>query len=149
MMDQTDRAAEILLVEDNPGDVLLTKTAFDQAKIRNNINVAEDGETALDYLYKRNGFENVATPDLILLDLNVPKLDGREVLARIKQDDDLKVIPVVILTSSNAEKDVVKTYGLHANSYILKPIDITKFADIVKAVESFWFSIVVLPPKEN
>ena len=148
MTEINGRPAEILLVEDNPGDVVLTKEAFAEAKISNNITVAKDGEEALDYLFKRNGYENATTPDLILLDLNMPKKDGREVLAEIKADENLKRVPVVILTSSQSEQDVAKTYDLHANCYVLKPIDLTKFANIVSAVENFWFSVVVLPPSE-
>lgn len=148
MSESNGKLAEILLAEDNPGDVLLTKEAFAEAKIKNNINVATDGEETLDYLYKRGRFEDAATPDLILLDLNMPKKDGREVLEEIKKDDKLRRIPVVILTSSQAEQDVVKTYDLHANSYVLKPVDLGKFAEIVSAIESFWFSVVVLPPTQ-
>lgn len=139
---------EILLVEDNPGDVLLTKTAFEQAKISHNISAVEDGEQALDYLNKRDGYENATRPDLILLDLNMPKKDGREVLAEIKKDENLKRIPVIVLTSSQAEQDVSKSYDLHANSYISKPVDLKKFSEIISAIESFWFSVSVLPPKE-
>ncbi|MGB0720277.1 MAG: response regulator [Bdellovibrionales bacterium] len=140
------RPANILLVEDNPGDVVLTKHAFNDAKIHNIINVAQDGEEALDYLFKRNGHEDASTPDLILMDLNMPKKDGREVLEEIKRDERLMLIPVVILTSSEAEQDILETYGLHANSYITKPVDLSKFSHIVSVVENFWFSVVVLPP---
>lgn len=142
------KLVDILLVEDNPGDVLLTKEAFAEAKVKNNISVARDGEEALDYLYKRNGFESAVIPDIILLDLNMPKKDGREVLAEIKDNETLKRIPVVILTSSQAEQDVAKSYDLHANSYVLKPVDLNKFTEIVNAIESFWLSVVVLPPME-
>ena len=146
MKDLNTKPVEILLVEDNEGDVLLTKTAFQNVKIHNNIHVVGDGEAALDYLYKRNNFEGIQTPDLILLDLNIPKKDGREVLAEIKGNEILKRIPVIVLTGSQAEQDVAKTYDLHANGYVLKPIDLSKFSEIVKAIESFWFSVVVLPP---
>ncbi|MFK8068471.1 MAG: response regulator [Gammaproteobacteria bacterium] len=142
-----EKFAEILLVEDNPGDVLLTREAFSEAKIKNNIHVAADGEEALAFLKRQEGYENVATPDLILLDLNLPKLDGREVLQAIKRDENLRRIPVVILTSSKAEQDVLKTYDLHANSYLVKPVDLEKFVEVVNAIENFWFSVVVLPEK--
>lgn len=142
------RPADILLVEDNEGDVLLTKAAFSEAKLQNNIEVAEDGEVALDYLHKRNGFESAVTPDLILLDLSMPKIGGLEVLEEIKATEALKRIPVVVMSSSEQERDIVMSYGLHANSYVVKPIELKTFTDIVAAVESFWFSVVVLPPKQ-
>ncbi len=137
--------ANILLVEDNPGDILLTKKAFKNANIKNEINVAEDGEQALDYLYKRNGYESATEPDLILLDLNMPRKDGREFLSDIKQDNQLRRIPVVVMTSSKAGRDVLEVYDLHANSYIVKPADLSSFSAIVAAIESFWFSVAVLP----
>jgi len=137
---------EILLVEDNPGDVLLTKHAFEKSSIENNISVAEDGEQALDYLHKRNGFEKVITPDLVLLDLNMPKKDGRDVLSDAKQDENLRRIPIIMLTSSKAEQDIRDAYDLYANGYILKPTDLSKFSEIVSAIEAFWFSLAVLPP---
>jgi CheY-like chemotaxis protein len=139
------RPIEILLVEDNPGDVILTEEAFSEAKLRNKIHVAKDGEEALDYLNKAPGFENSVTPDLILLDLNLPKIDGREVLDQIKTDETLKRIPVVVLTSSEAEQDILKTYDLHANSYVVKPLDLDQFIKVVNALENFWFSVVTLP----
>ena len=139
---------EILLVEDNPGDVLLTKEAFNEGKIKNSIHVARDGEEALDFLYKRNGFEDAITPDMILLDLNLPRKDGKEVLEEIKGSEALCSIPVVILTSSSAETDIVRSYKLHANSYVVKPIDLSQFAEIVNAIEDFWFSIVILPSSD-
>ena len=139
------KPVDILLVDDNKGDVLLTKSAFEDAKIKNIINVAYDGEEALRYLKKEDEFADATTPDLILLDLNMPKKDGHEVLEEIKQDDHLRRIPVVILTSSKAERDIVKTYNLHANSYLVKPVDLMQFADVVNAIEGFWFSVVTLP----
>lgn len=139
------RSINILLVEDNPGDVVLTQEAFRQSKIANEIHVVNDGEMALDYLYQRNGFEDQERPDLVLLDLNLPKVDGREVLEAIKSDDGLKTVPVVILTSSDAECDIVKTYDLHANSYVVKPISMAAFVKIVSAIENFWFTVVALP----
>ncbi len=142
------RPAQILLVEDNPGDVLLTKKAFQQSKITNQILVAKNGEEALDMLHRRGAHANAALPDLILLDLNLPKKPGQEVLREIKSSEALKHIPVVILTSSRAELDVVKTYGLHANSYIIKPVNLEKFTEIVSAIERYWFTIVVLPDEQ-
>ena len=139
------QAIEILLVEDNPGDVILTQEAFSDAKISNNLHVTRDGEEALAYLRKEKGYENAIRPDLILLDLNLPKIDGREVLDTIKNDDSLKRIPVVVLTSSEAEQDIIKTYNLHANSYVVKPINLNQFVKVVSAVENFWFSVVTLP----
>lgn len=142
------KLAEILLVEDNPGDVLLTQEAFEDAKFRNNLHVAADGDAALDYLFKRNGFEDALTPDIILLDLNLPRRDGKEVLEVIKEDKNLKVIPTIVLTSSKADSDIVQSYGLHANCYIVKPVDATKFMNVVQQVENFWVDIVCLPPNQ-
>ena len=138
-------AAEIVLVEDNPGDVVLTQEAFKQAKINNNIHVAPDGEIALEMLYKQGEYTQLATPDIILLDLNLPKVDGREVLEKIKADDELKRIPVVVLTSSQADADILQTYDLHASSYIVKPVDLDQFSRVVESIENFWFTVVVLP----
>lgn len=134
---------DILLVEDNPGDILLTKESFAKAKLANRIHVAEDGEQALDYLYQRNGYEDAVKPDLILLDLNMPKKNGLEVLADIKSHKTLKRTPVVIMTSSKEEKDVINTYDLHANSYIVKPMDLEEFDDVVNTIEEYWFNVVV------
>ncbi len=145
MKSTNGKTVQILLVEDNPGDVLLTQEAFKSAKIGNIIHVVEDGEKALDYLHKRSSYSAVDTPDLIFLDLNLPKKDGREVLEEIKHDENLRRIPVVILTSSKAEKDVLVSYGLHANCYVVKPLNLESFIEIVAAIEAFWFSIVVLP----
>ncbi len=138
----------ILLVEDNPGDVFLTKEAFAKAKISNNIHVAKDGEEALQYLKRESGYEDATRPDIVLLDLNLPKMDGREVLHRIKSDSELRSIPVVILSGSEAEQDILKTYNLHASSYIVKPIDLDQFSRVVSAIENFWFTIVVLPHQD-
>ncbi|MGS2717113.1 response regulator [Eionea flava] len=148
-MTNNSKLAEILLVEDNEGDIELTKEAFDEAKFRNNLHVAEDGEEALDFLFKRNGNENVPTPDIILLDLNLPGTNGREVLETIKADSNLKRIPVIVLTSSQADKDVVESYDLHANCYIVKPVDAIKFMSVVQHVENFWIDIVCLPPTKG
>lgn len=137
------RTAEILLVEDNEGDVVLTREAFKSAKLRNNITVALDGEMALQLLRREAGYEDAPIPDLILLDLNLPKLDGREVLNQIKSDEILRRIPVIVVTSSHAEIDVVKSYNLHANAYVTKPVDLQSFENIVQALEHFWFEVVV------
>jgi len=136
---------EILLVEDNPGDVRLTVEALKEGKLRNRMNVVEDGEKALAYLRREAGYEDAARPDLVLLDLNLPRKDGREVLAEMKADPDLKRIPVVVLTTSKAEEDILKSYDLHANCYITKPVDLDQFIGVVKSIESFWFSVVSLP----
>ena len=135
---------EILLVEDNPGDVRLIQEALKENKIVNNLHIADDGIQALEFL---NSTEN-PVPDLILLDLNLPRMDGREVLEEIKSDIKLKIIPVVILTTSSSDEDILKTYNLHANCYITKPVDLDKFIQIVKKIGKFWFSIVKLPPKD-
>ena len=149
MFSKRIRPVEILLVEDNPGDVRLTKEAIKEAKIINNLNVVEDGVEALAYLRKKGKFKDVNRPDIIFLDLNLPKKNGREVLAEIKQDINLKQIPVVILTVSKAEEDVIKTYELHANCFITKPVDMDQFIKVVKSLENFWFSIVKLPPNKD
>jgi two-component system, chemotaxis family, response regulator Rcp1 len=138
---------EILLVEDNKGDVGLIEEVFEEAKIRNNIHVAEDGEEAMLYLHGEGKFLGSPRPDIILLDLNLPKKDGREVLREIKKDSNLKNIPVVVLTTSNAEKDILRTYDLHANAYITKPLDFNEFMKVVESIESFWLEIVKLPSK--
>ena len=141
------KAIEILMVEDNPGDVRLTREALKGGKVLNQLHVVEDGVAALDFLYQRAPHQNAPRPDLILLDLNLPKMDGREVLARIKSDDSLKVIPVVVLTTSQAEEDVLRAYRLSANCYVTKPVDLHQFNRIVQAVEEFWLTVVSLPPR--
>ena len=141
------RPVEVLLVEDNPGDVRLTMEALKEAKVINHLSVAMDGVEALAYLRREGKFSNAPRPELILLDLNLPRKDGREVLAEIKQDPNLKRIPVVVLTTSQAEQDVLRTYDLHANCYINKPVDLDQFIEIVKTIEGFWLSIVQLPPE--
>ncbi|MFB3889527.1 MAG: response regulator [Candidatus Bathyarchaeia archaeon] len=143
------KSVDILLVEDNPGDVRLTKEALRDAKVLNEVYVARDGVEAMDFLHKANSFSKVPSPDLILLDLNLPRKDGREVLAEIKEDPTLKRIPVVILTTSKAEDDVFKTYNLHANAYITKPVDLNRFIEIMQTLKEFWFEIVSLPSKER
>ncbi len=141
----TEKLIEILLVEDNPGDVRLTLEALKEAKIRNKVNVLTDGEQAVDYLKRKNGFENRPLPDIILLDLNLPKLSGREVLTIIKNDDNLKHIPIIVLTTSKSEEDILNSYLHHANCYITKPVDFEQFSEIIKKLEDFWFTIVKIP----
>ena len=139
------RPIEILLVEDNPGDVRLTQEALGEAKVRNNLAVTRDGVEALAYLRREPPFENAVRPDLVLLDLNLPLKDGREVLAEIKADPELRRLPVVVLTTSTAEKDILESYNLHANCYISKPVDLEQFVGIVSSIEDFWLTIVKLP----
>jgi CheY-like chemotaxis protein len=143
------KPAEILLIEDNPGDVQLTKEALEDCKIVNNLHVAIDGKQAIDFLFKKGQYKNKPKPDLILLDLNLPKIDGRKVLSTIKTEDSLKRIPVVVLTTSKADEDILKVYELHANCYITKPLNIDRFFEVVKAIESFWMGIVLLPNSNN
>lgn len=141
----TARPAEVLLVEDSPGDVRLTREALREGKVRNNLNVVPDGVEAMAYLRREGQYANATRPDIVLLDLNMPRKDGREVLAEMKADDALKRIPVVILTTSEAEQDILRTYDLHANCYLTKPVDLDQFISIVKSVEDFWLTIVKLP----
>jgi len=140
------KSIEILLVEDNPGDADLAREALENSKVRNNLHVVGDGEAAMAFLRRHGKYAAAPRPDLVLLDLNLPKKDGREVLAEVKADDVLKRIPVVILTTSKAEEDILKTYNLHANCYITKPIDLNQFIKVVHAIEDFWLTIVQLPP---
>lgn len=140
-----NRPVEILLVEDNEADIRLTREGIKEAKIHNNLHVTRDGEEAMGFLYKKGEYQNAVTPDLILLDLNLPKKDGREVLEEIKNDPSLRHIPVVILTTSEAEKDILKSYKLHANCYVTKPMGIDQFVEVISAIEDFWFTIVKLP----
>jgi chemotaxis family two-component system response regulator Rcp1 len=140
---------EILLVEDNPGDVDLTREALEGGKIKNMLHVVSNGEEAMAFLRHKGKHTHAPRPDLVLLDLNLPRMDGREVLAQIKSDDDLKRIPVVVLTSSKAEEDILKVYNLHANCYITKPMDLLQFLKVVHVIEDFWFTIVKLPPKKD
>jgi len=139
------KPAEVLLVEDNPGDARLTQEALKEGKVLNVVHRASDGEEALEFLHREGTFADVPRPDLILLDLNLPKKDGREVLAEIKADPDLKRIPVVILTTSKAEEDILRTYDLHANCYITKPVDLEQFLRVVQSIEDFWLAVVQLP----
>jgi len=137
---------EILLVEDNPGDVRLTKEALKEGKVYSNLHTVKDGVEAMEFLRREGKYRNVPRPDIILLDLNLPKKDGREVLQEIKTDGELKRIPVVVLTTSKAEEDVLRTYDLHANCYVTKPVDLEKFMVVVQTIDSFWLTVVTLPP---
>lgn len=139
------RAVEVLLVEDSPSDALMTKSVLKKAKLRNVLHIVEDGEQALDFLYQRGEHDRARRPDLILLDLNLPRKDGREVLAEIKNDDSLKSIPVIVLTTSKSDEDVLRSYQLHANCFVPKPFDFGQFASAVASIEQFWFNVVALP----
>ncbi|MDD5712673.1 MAG: response regulator [Smithellaceae bacterium] len=141
------KTVDILLVEDNPGDIRLTQEALKDAKIKNNLFVVMDGVEAIQFLKKQGKYRDMPRPDLVLLDLNLPKKDGREVLSEIKEDPALKTIPIVILTISKAEEDVIRAYNLHANCYISKPVNLDRFIDVVRAIDDFWLTIVKLPPK--
>lgn len=138
---------EILLVEDNPGDVRLTLEALKEAKVYNKIHTVADGVEALQYLRRGEGYAEAVRPDLILLDLNLPRKDGREVLAEIKQDSDLKRIPIVVLTTSNSEEDILRTYDLHANCFITKPVDLNQFMRVIHTIQDFWLTVVKLPSR--
>ncbi|HEY9652652.1 MAG TPA: response regulator [Coleofasciculaceae cyanobacterium] len=142
---QNFRSVEILLVEDSPSDANLTIREFSKAKIANNLHWVEDGEAAMEYLHQQGEYANAPRPDLILLDLNLPGMDGREVLAEVKSDHDLKRIPVVVLTTSNDEQDVLHSYNLNANCYVTKPIDIEQFIHVVQLINEFWLAAVMLP----
>jgi len=151
-MAEREKAAppvEILLVEDNPGDVRLTKEALKEGKVYSNLHWAKDGVEALQFLKREGKHDKAPRPDIILLDLNLPKKDGREVLAVIKKDNVLKHIPVVVLTTSEAEEDVLKSYELHANCYVTKPVDLEKFIHVVQSIDRFWLTVVTLPPTER
>jgi len=140
------RAAEVLLVEDNPGDIRLAREALRESELRVNLSVARDGVEALALLRREGCWCDAPRPDIILLDLNLPRRDGREVLAEVKQDPDLKRIPIVVLTTSKAEQDVIKAYDLHANCYVTKPVDLDEFTWLVNLIQRFWFTVVQLPP---
>ena len=144
-MSDIHELVQILLVEDNPGDVRLTREALKEAKFRNKVEVVGDGVEALAYLRQEGQYSGAMRPHLIMLDLNLPRMDGREVLAAIKKDADLRRIPVVVLSSSEAETDIARAYELHANAYVTKPVDIEHFLQVVKAIEEFWVEIVKLP----
>jgi two-component system, chemotaxis family, response regulator Rcp1 len=151
-MPHADKGAppvEILLVEDNPGDVRLTREALKEGKVYNNLHWAKDGVEALEFLRREGAHAGAPRPDIILLDLNLPKKDGREVLAVIKNDGEFKHIPVVVLTTSKAEEDVLKSYALHANCYVTKPVDLEKFIQVVQSIDRFWLTVVTLPPADR
>lgn len=144
-VEEVGRPVEFLLVEDNPGDVRLTKEALKDSKVRNNLNILGDGISALSFLRRESPYENAPRPDIILLDLNLPRMDGRELLSHIKADPKLKRIPVVVITSSEAEQDILRTYDLHVNCYVTKPVDLDQFIKVVQSIETFWLTIVQLP----
>jgi CheY-like chemotaxis protein len=141
------RPIEILLVEDSPSDAALTMEALDAGKIANNLALVGNGVEAMDYLQQKGKYAKAARPDLIMLDLNLPRKDGREVLAELKSDPDLRIIPVIVLTTSNSDKDILQSYQLNANCYITKPVDFTKFVDVVRSIEKFWLTVVTLPSR--
>jgi CheY-like chemotaxis protein len=145
MKRELGKAIDILLVEDNPGDVELIREALSEGKLNNELHVATDGAEAMDFLKREGKYGQAACPDLILLDLNLPKKSGRDVLQEIKSDPKFKFIPVVILTSSKAEEDILKSYNLHANCYVTKPVDLEQFMHVVKSIEDFWLTVVKLP----
>jgi two-component system, chemotaxis family, response regulator Rcp1 len=149
MTERQVRSIDILLVEDSPADVRLTREALKEAKVLNALHVVQDGMAALAFLRKQGQYAGSPHPDLILLDLNLPKKDGREVLAEIKQDEDLKRIPVVVLTTSRAEEDVMRSYNLHANAYVTKPVDLKQFLEVIRTIEEFWLAVVTLPAGEK
>ena len=139
---------DVLLVEDDPGDVVLIKEAFEFNKVHNALHVVSDGVQALDFLYRRNGHEGAPRPDLVLLDLNLPRKDGREVLEEVKADKDLWTIPVVVLTTSEADEDILRSYDLHANAYVTKPVDFDRFIEVVRMIDTFFVTVVKLPNHE-
>lgn len=136
---------DVLLVEDDPGDVLMTREAFEENKVANRLAVVSDGAEAMEYLRREGRYADAPTPDLVLLDLNLPKMDGREVLAAMKSDENLRSIPVVVLTTSEAEEDVLRSYSLHANAYVTKPVDFARFIEVVRQIDDFFVSVVRLP----
>ena len=138
---------DVLLVEDDPGDVVLIKEAFEFNKVHNALHVVSDGVQALDFLYRRNGHEGAPRPDLVLLDLNLPRKDGREVLEEVKADKDLRTIPVVVLTTSEADEDILRSYDLHANAYVTKPVDFDCFIEVVRMIDTFFVTVVKLPTR--
>ncbi len=144
-MTSAGRAIDILLVEDDPGDELITREAFEHNKLKNNLHVAHDGEEGLDFLYRRGEFADAPRPDLILLDLNLPKYDGRQLLEKVKSDPELSQIPVVVLTTSSAEEDILRSYKLHANAYVTKPVDLDQFMKAVRQIDEFFVQVVRLP----
>lgn len=141
-----EKIVDILLAEDNPADVRLTLEALKESRVRNKLHIVPDGVEALNFLRKEGRYASAPTPDVVLLDLNMPRKDGREVLDDMKADEELKIIPVVILTTSEEREDVIRTYAKHANCYVRKPVDISGFFDVIRAIEQFWFQVVTLPP---
>ncbi|MFD6280387.1 response regulator [Streptomyces sp. NPDC060209] len=146
-MNDAVKPIEVLLVEDDPGDELMTREAFEDNKIQNTLHVVRDGQEALDFLYRQGEYGDAPRPDLVLLDLNLPKYDGRQVLERIKTDPELALIPVVVLTTSSAEEDILRSYKLHANAYVTKPVDLEQFIGAVRQIDDFFVSVVRLPPR--
>ena len=146
-MARTGKVIDVLLVEDDPGDVLMTREAFEDNKVANRLAVVSDGESALAYLRKEGEHADARTPDLVLLDLNLPRVDGREVLEAMKNDEALRSIPVVVLTTSEAEEDVVRSYSLHANAYVTKPVDFDRFIEVVRQIDEFFVEVVRLPQR--
>jgi CheY-like chemotaxis protein len=144
-MESAGRAIDVLLIEDDPGDELITREAFEHNKLKNRLHVAHDGEEGLNYLYKRGAYQHAPRPDLILLDLNLPKYDGRQLLEKIKSDPDLCRIPVVVLTTSSAEEDILRSYKLHANAYVTMPVDLDQFMTAVRQIDEFFLQVVRLP----
>ena len=139
---------DVLLVEDDPGDVLLIREAFEYNKVHNSLHVVSDGVEALDFLHRRNGHTDAPRPDLVLLDLNLPRKDGREVLEEVKADKDLRTIPIVVLTTSEAEEDILRSYDLHANAYVTKPVDFDRFIEVVRLIDDFFVTVVKLPQRD-
>ena len=144
-MTSSSRPIDVLLIEDDPGDELITREAFEHNKLNNTLHVVHDGQEGLDYLYRRGEFANAPRPDLILLDLNLPKYDGRQLLEQVKSDPDLARIPVVVLTTSSAEEDILRSYQLHANAYVTKPVDLDQFINAVRQIDEFFIQVVRLP----
>ena len=146
-METEPRAIDVLLVEDDPGDVLMTREAFEDNKVANNLYVVSDGVMAMEFLRRQGQYADAPTPDLVLLDLNLPRMDGREVLAALKEDPELRRIPVVVLTTSEAEEDVLRSYSLHANAYVTKPVDFARFIEVVRQIDEFFVTVVRLPKR--
>ena len=148
-MDGQPQPIEVLLVEDDPGDVLMIREAFEENKVRNHLHVVSDGQEAVDFVRRQGAYGDAPRPDLVLLDLNLPRKDGREVLAEIKGDDELSSIPVVVLTTSEAEEDILRSYSLHANAYVTKPVDFERFIQVVRQIDDFFVTVVKLPPSQG